>query len=119
MSQIDNHATLWSNVRALMIEHWGKVNLNRLARDCEIGPATVVRIKEQNTSVGLETMEKIADHFGVAVWQLLVPGMDPKNPPVLQPMLPGEKILHEKIMKVTKEIMCDAEAVACLTKKTD
>lgn len=105
MSQIDTNATLWQNVQALMMKSWGEVNLNRLARECKIGPATVVRIKEQKTSVGLEVLDKIADHFHLAVWQLLVPGLEPGNPPTLQPMSAAEKRLHERVMALTKEVM--------------
>lgn len=105
MSQIDTNATLWLNVQALMMKHWGEENLNRLARDCKIGPGTAARIKEQKTSVGLETLEKIADNFHLAVWQLLVPGLDPSNPPALQPVSPVERQLYEKIMSAAREIV--------------
>lgn len=110
MSQIDNNATLWTNLQALMVKHWGGENLNRLARECKIGPGTASRIKEQRTSVGLDTLEKIADHFGLAVWQLLVPGLDPNNPPALQPVSPVERRLYEKIMTAAKSIAQEPEA---------
>lgn len=105
MSQIDTNATLWLNVQALMLKHWGEENLNRLARECKIGPGTAARIKDQKTSVGLETLEKIADNFNLAVWQLLVPGIDPSNPPALQPVNAAERKLYEKIMTAAKEIV--------------
>lgn len=105
MSQIDTNATLWANTEALMIERWGESNLNRLARECKIGAATAVRIKEQKTSVGLAVLEKIADHFHLAAWQLLVPGLDPKNPPALQPVSAEEQALYEKIRAAAKAIV--------------
>lgn len=105
MSQIDTNATLWANIEALMLAEWEEVNINRLARECKIGPATVVRIKDQKTSVGLEVLDKIADRFNLAVWQLLVPGMEPGNPPTLQPMSAAERRLHERVMALTKEVM--------------
>lgn len=66
---------LWDNVSALMKAHYGAENLNRLARDAKLGPATVTRIKEMKTSVGLDVIAKIAIFFKVDPWQLLVPGM--------------------------------------------
>lgn len=105
MSQLDTNAALWMNLQALMITHWGEENINRLARECHVGPATVQRIKDQRTSVGLEVLEKIADKFNLAVWQLLVPGLDPSNPPALQPVSAVERKLYEKIMTATREIM--------------
>jgi transcriptional regulator with XRE-family HTH domain len=110
MSQIDTNATLWLNISALMVKHWGDENLNRLARECKIGPGTAARIKEQKTSVGLETLEKIAHHFQLAVWQLLVPGLDPENPPALQPVSAAERRLYEQIMSSAKTIASEIAA---------
>jgi plasmid maintenance system antidote protein VapI len=105
MGQLDTNATLWMNLQALMLKHWGEENINRLARECQVGPATVQRIKDQRTSVGLEVLDKIANNFNLSVWQLLVPGLDPTNPPTLQPVSAVEKKLYEKIMTATREIM--------------
>lgn len=66
---------LWTNVRTLMLQRYGEENINRLARDAKIGPATVQRIKDAETSVGLEVIEKIAKVFKLEPWQLLAPGM--------------------------------------------
>jgi plasmid maintenance system antidote protein VapI len=105
MGQLDTNATLWMNLQALMLKHWGEENINRLARECHVGPATVQRIKDQRTSVGLEVLDKIANNFNLSVWQLLVPGLDPTNPPTLQPVSAVERKLYEKIMTATREIM--------------
>lgn len=69
-------ATLWENVRALMVLKYGKENLNALARDAKIGPGSATRIKEAKTSVGVDIVEKVAEAFKVEPWQLLAPGMD-------------------------------------------
>jgi len=69
---------LWSNVLALMEHHYERENLTRLARETRIGPGTTTRIKVQNTSVGIEVLELIADRFGVEPWQLLAPGLGVK-----------------------------------------
>jgi transcriptional regulator with XRE-family HTH domain len=64
---------LWDNVRSLMVEKYGEENLNRLARDAKIGVASVARIKEQKTSVGLDILEAIAKFFKLSPFQLLIP----------------------------------------------
>lgn len=66
---------LWENVRALMVSRWGAENLNRLAREAKIGPASATRIKECRTAVRINTLEKIARTFGVEPWQLIAPGL--------------------------------------------
>ncbi len=103
-ADIDSRAALWLSVSALMREHYGRENLNRLARETKVGPGTAARIKAQNTSVGLETVDKIAAHFHLAAWQLLVPGFDPKNPPALQAVSAAERRLYDRIMLAAREI---------------
>lgn len=76
---------LWANVRALMAKRYGEENINRLAREAKLGPATVQRIKDSQTSVGIEVLEKIAKVFGVEPWQLIAPGLsDEKFLDILQ-----------------------------------
>jgi hypothetical protein len=64
---------LWENVRSLMAEKYGEENLNRLARDAKIGVASVARIKEQKTSVGLDILEALGKFFKLSPFQLLIP----------------------------------------------
>ena len=68
--------TLWANVRALMVSRYGSENITRLSREAKIGPATVQRIKDAETSVGVDVIEKIARTFGVEPWHLIAPGMN-------------------------------------------
>lgn len=72
---------LRDNVVALMEFHWGKQNLSQLARDAKIGLGSASRIVDGNTSVGADIVEKVADAFGLPPWALLIPGLDPQNPP--------------------------------------
>lgn len=73
MEKITTKALLWENVLALMQAKYGGENLSRLARETGMGPGSASRIKAQETSVGVEVLEKIAEVFGVEPWQLLVP----------------------------------------------
>ena len=77
---IDSRAVLWASVRALMIREHGKENINQFHKRTGVPLGTLGRIKEQNTSVGLEVIDRIAGTFGLAGWQLLVPGFDPAAP---------------------------------------
>lgn len=67
---------LWHNVRALMTARWGEENLQRLARDGEIGAASAQRIKDQKTAVGLDVLAGAADALKVPAYQLLIPEED-------------------------------------------
>ena len=73
MADADIRAALWENVRALMLRKYGEENINKLARESKLGPATVQRIKTGRQYVRLNALEKIAKHFKVEPWQLVAP----------------------------------------------
>ena len=102
MNEIDSRQVLWSSVAALMQHHWRGENLTRLAREADIGPGSATRLKQQTTSVGPELLDKIARVFGIAPWQLLVPGFDPKNPPTLLPMSEDERAFYQRMLQAAK-----------------
>jgi hypothetical protein len=84
--------------------HWGKENLSRLARDADIGPGTATRLKQQQTSVGVDIVERIADLFGLQTWQLLVPTFDPTNPPTLMPMSEAERAFYQRVISAARDL---------------
>ena len=108
--EIDTATALWQNVLALMLQHYGDENLSRLASECGFAQSTASRLKHQKVAPGLDKIDLIARRFGLAAWQLLVPGMDPKNPPALQPVNERERRLYERIMLAAKQIASDADA---------
>lgn len=81
MAQNDSKASLWAAVQALMNKRYGRENLNQLARDAKVGNGTAMRLKTQETSVGLDILDKLAQTFDVEPWQLLTPGFDPDSLP--------------------------------------
>lgn len=103
MSAIDSRRVLWASVSKLMAHHWQGENLNRLAREAGVGPASCVRLKAQQTSVGLELVDKIAQVFGVETWQLFVPGFDPVSPPVLLPVTQAERELYTRLPQAARD----------------
>lgn len=97
-------SVLWANVLALMTHHYGKEHLSNLAKKAKIGLATIGRIKKQETSVGVEVIDKIARAYDLQAWQLLTPGFDPANPPVLRPLSAAEVRLYERLRLAAEEI---------------
>lgn len=73
---------LWGNVVTLMQQQFGGENLNRLAREAKLSPATASRIKAMETSVGLDVLDQLATVFGVEPWQLLHPDLNPGAAPL-------------------------------------
>lgn len=80
MPLFDSRKVLWKNVSALMIKKYGRENLNQLAREAKLGPATASRIKAQDTSVGIDVIDRIASVMGVHPWQLLHENFDANQP---------------------------------------
>lgn len=73
----DLKKVLWENVLELMKDRYEEgENLNRLARDAKLGPGTAQRIKDQETSVGIDIIGKIAKGFSVPAYTLLIPKAD-------------------------------------------
>jgi hypothetical protein len=108
--EIDTAEALWQNVMALMTRHYGTENLSRLADECGFAQSTATRIKQKKVSPGLDKIDLIARRFNLAAWQLLVPGMDPQNPPTLQPVNAKERDLYNKIMAAAKVIASEPDA---------
>jgi len=79
----DPKLTLWTNVAALMNDRYGKVNMQRLSKEAGVGIASIQRMRDENTSIGIDIVAKVAAAFDLMPWQILFPGLDPKNPPVL------------------------------------
>jgi transcriptional regulator with XRE-family HTH domain len=97
-------SVLWANVLALMTHHYGKEHLSKLAKKAGVAVATVSRIKEQQTSVGVKLVESIARAYDLQAWQLLTPGFDPSNPPVLRPVSAAEAKLYERLQIAAEEL---------------
>ena len=104
MDRTDPRVVLWTNVQALMRHRYGSENLTAFARDCGIGPGSASRLKAQETSVGLDLLQKIGTEFDVAPWQLLVPGMEPGNLPVIQPVSASERRLYARFLQFRKAL---------------
>ena len=47
---------------------------------------TAQRILDEETSIGVETLERLADGLKVQAWQLCVPDIDPARLPSLEPV---------------------------------
>jgi hypothetical protein len=101
MHPTDAKQVLWANVSALMRHHWGAENLSRLSREAGIALASCTRIKEQQTSIGIEVVGRIADAFHLQPWHMLVPGLDPANPPVLY-LSKGEADFYAKMKDLAR-----------------
>lgn len=97
---------LRDNVRALMESGTGPSSQLALGKKPGTGgQATIGRIigpRGENTK--LETIAAIAKAYNLEAWQILVAGMDPKNPPVLTPVSKEEKELWARLRQLYQDV---------------
>jgi transcriptional regulator with XRE-family HTH domain len=74
-----------------------------VAKRSGLDQTTVGRMKRGSHSPQLKHVEAVAAAFGLQAWQLLVPGLDPKNPPVCE-LTTIEKELYDKLRGLVKQL---------------
>lgn len=69
-----------------------------LHRRSGVAQSTIGRIlADKGENARIETLERIAKAYGLQAWQLLIPGVNPKNPPMLRVAGEVEKALYARL----------------------
>ena len=87
---------LSANLKALMAAHVLLTTQKAVGKACGIDQRTVGRILNMEHTPGLKQIDAIALAFDLLTWQLLVPNLDPKNPPVCE-FTKVERDLYKKL----------------------
>ena len=87
-----------------MAEHEYINSPRQLAERAKVGSRTVDRILKGEHAGQLDTLEAIATALECAAWQLLVPGLDPKEMPVLATPTGPEAALYAQFRALRKQI---------------
>ena len=109
-NQFTPRAVLRRNLKALMDKAKKDGDRERasqiqLGKKAGVSQATIGRIlSEDGEDSGIETIAKLAEAFGLEAWQLMVAGMVPENPPVLQPVSKAERALYERLKELAKDL---------------
>jgi transcriptional regulator with XRE-family HTH domain len=83
----------------------GPRSQNALAAKSGASQATIGRIlSDEGVDAGIETVDKIAKAYGLEGWQLMVAGMTPTNPPVLQPVSKEERAFYDKVKALYQDV---------------
>jgi transcriptional regulator with XRE-family HTH domain len=97
-------AVLARNLKAVMGTKKGPTSQLALAKASGVAQATIGRILREETGASIETVADLAKAYDLEAWQLMVAGMDPTNPPVLQPVSKSERALYERLKLLSKDI---------------
>lgn len=71
----------------------------------KVGKSTIDRALKGEANLTIDNLEVIAKVFGVDPWQLMVPNMQPKNPPVLRSIGAAEEEVYAKLRKLATEVV--------------
>lgn len=80
-----------------------------------IGKTTLGQILNKKTPVNIDYVEILAKVFGLAPWQMLVPGLRPENPQILRSTGPEEDALYSKL----DELRIIAKQIGALENATE
>lgn len=98
---MNSRAVLSTNLAALMTAK-GDTQIG-LKRRSGIAQATIGRILRQETAADLDTIAALARAFNLMAWQMLVPDLDPANPPVVR-LTEAERELYQRLQTLAVEV---------------
>lgn len=92
------------NLKRLMDDAKPRITQVAVAEVSGLPQRTISRIKRGEVSPTLESVDALARAFRLDSWQLLIPGLEPSNPPVLRVAGKEEKELYDRILSAAKEL---------------
>ncbi len=75
-----------------------------LARRSKVDQRYIGRLLNAEFNASVKVLEKLAKAFDLQPWQILVPGLDPANPPVNH-VTEAEKRLYERLKEAARMVM--------------
>lgn len=108
----DVRATVAANITTL--QRYARDNRGLYVDDASVAakakltPSTVGRVCKGQIATAIDTLDCIAKVYGLRAWQLLIPGLDPSNPPVV-PYTDAERALYWRIKSVAADFARDGE----------
>jgi transcriptional regulator with XRE-family HTH domain len=95
---------LSANLQRLMDEAKPPITQMAVSKVSGIPQRTISRIKRGEVSPTLNSIDGLAKAFGLLPWQLLVPEMDPRNPPLLRAASQEEKELYDRLLAAAEQL---------------
>lgn len=110
ISDMSAKTVLAENIQKLMDANPGLSSLVKVATEAKrrghaVSKNAVDTARKGTNAATIDSVDAIARAFEMEAWQLLVPGMNPKNPPVLNSVGETEDALYRKLGAVAKEIV--------------
>lgn len=90
------------NVQALIQFHFGPDDRNayrKIADKVGCSASTVERISKGQVGTSIDTLEALANYFGLAAYQMLLPRLDAHNPQIVREAMAEEKAFYKALLK--------------------
>jgi hypothetical protein len=95
---------LAANLKALMGAHLGLSTFPKIVAAGGPSNGTLDRIRRMESGASIDQLDTLAKVFGLEPWQLLVPDLDPTNPPMLAHVTQRQLEMLERIKQAAKEL---------------
>jgi len=94
-----------ANLKRLMDSGRGPVGQNAIFRACNgrVSQSTVGRMLSGETNTGVDTVQIVAELYGLEAWQLLLPNLNIDNPQAA-PLTAAEELFYDKIRAAYEEL---------------
>jgi transcriptional regulator with XRE-family HTH domain len=98
---------LGDNLSRLVDHHYRSLDnrtarLRALFKDSGVTVSSAQRIIDGETGATLDTLEQLALAFGVSVYQMVAPDIDPSNPPVITGATEAERRLYAQWRRLSR-----------------
>lgn len=91
------------NVKRLKNESKSLGTVKQIAKRARIGEGSVHRILHGQVACAIDTLDAVAVAYGLQAWQLLIPDIDPQNPPTLRTIGPREDEFMRRLAALRAE----------------
>ena len=99
---------LAENLRALMKKSKDRNGtlgtIEQVAEASGVSKGVVERMTKAQSNTGIDHLQGIAKAFEMEAWQLMIPGLDATNPPMLAAVTEQQKALWDKLKKTATEL---------------
>lgn len=110
ISTMTARENLSKNIQRLMEANPALSSLVKVAAEAKrkghaVSKNTVDRAKSASHAINLDNLDSIARAFDMEAWQLLVPNLNPMNPPVMRSIGEAEDELYKNLRTVAHKIV--------------
>ena len=100
MKTLKSREVIAANLRALMDKN--KHSEGELHNRTGLSQSTIGRILKCESAATVDTLDAIANVYGLSTWQIMVAGLDISNPPVLKQLTEKEEAFYKKMREAMK-----------------